>query len=100
LQVDRPRFGSAAPQTVVALAYVPIDVAAKAKQLSAPSKAGAAAEKAANEASKSAPIGDLHTQEAASPVATKFVTSASPSTLRLMELGFEYVAVCEDIVLE
>lgn len=92
MQVDRPRFGELAPTTVVALAYVPVSVAAEVKSSLTPSKAGAAAEKAANAADKAAPGEGTTGHEQSSVVTTKFVTAASQDTLNLMELGFEYVS--------
>lgn len=60
------------------------------KGLIVPSKAGAAAEKSANEADRAA-----HRKESGlsdqSVVPTKFATAAAEDTLKLMELGFEYV---------
>ena len=99
MQVDRPRFGELAPTTVVALAYVPVSVAAEVKSSLTPSKAGAAAEKAANAADKAAPAEGTTGPDQSSVVTTKFVTAASQDTLNLMELGFEYVFVAFPVLI-
>ena len=105
--MDGPRFGDLAPATIVVLAYVPVTVAAAAKSgggVVQPSKAGAAAERAANAAdtqkkkkkkqasgANGTPSGPRTPGTPGSDADDSFVTAAAEDTLTLMELGFECV---------